>query len=365
MVAAGVAGFVMGGGWVWLGAATFPALTALDLVFSRPDHAVRRVRYPRLAEVPLYLHAVLMVALLAAAAWRAHAGEAGAPLAAGRIAGVVASLAWLSVVPNIPFVHELIHRQSRLDRFLGFVLAVVVADPMRRLAHLRGHHALLGLREDSDTARRGETIYGFMVRAACRAARESFLSEKSRLAKRGLSVWSFRGDAIRSMLLTASVLAAIGLAAGTAAALTTLAAFLASRFLLESFNYLQHYGLVRAPGTPFGHRHSWNHLSPVVRAAALEITNHAHHHRNPTVPFHALVPEPEAPQMPSALLCFLCALVPPLWERLIVMPRLRDWDFRYATPQEREIAAADNAAAGWPNWLAEAPSALHRVDAEA
>jgi hypothetical protein len=39
------------------------------------------------------------------------------------------------------------------------------------------------------------------------------------------------------------------------------------------------------------------------------------------------------------------------------MPRLRDWDFRYATPAERAIAAADNAAAGWPNWLSDAPAA--------
>jgi alkane 1-monooxygenase len=342
---------------VWLGVATFPIVTALDLAFSGPDHAVRRIRYPRLAEVPLYLHALLVVALLVSAAWRVHVGDAGAALSTGRLAGVVASLAWLGVVPNIPFVHELIHRQSRLDRFLGFLLVVVVAEPGRRLAHLRDHHAQLGLLEDPDTARRGETIYGFMLRAAFRSGRDAFLSEKNRLAKRGLPVWSWKGDVIRSFTLVVVVLGAVGFAAGRTALAAFAIAFVVSRFLLESFNYLQHYGLVRAPGTPFGHRHSWNHLTPVVRAAALEITNHAHHHRTPATPFHALVPEPSAPQMPSALLCFLCALIPPLWERWIVMPRLRDWDFRYATPAERAIAAADNAAAGWPNWLSDAPAA--------
>ena len=283
MMIGGVAGFVLGGGWVWLGLATFPMVTALDLAFSGRDHAVRRIRYPRLVEVPLYLHGVLVVALLVTAAWRIHAGEGGAPLATGRLVGVGASLAWLGVVPNIPFVHELIHRSSRFNRFLGFALAVMVADPARRLAHLRGHHALLGLPEDPDTARRGETIYGFMVRAAFRSGRDAFLSEKARLARRGLSVWSWRGDVIRSILLTVTVLTSVGLTAGLPALVVFAGAFLTSRFLLESFNYLQHYGLVRAHGTPFGHRHSWNHLTPVVRAAALEITNHAHHHRSPAI----------------------------------------------------------------------------------
>jgi alkane 1-monooxygenase len=88
----------------------------------------------------------------------------------------------------------------------------------------------------------------------------------------------------------------------------------------------------------------------LVRAAAFEITNHAHHHMEPSLPFYELVPDPTAPQMPSALLCLLAALVPPVWERAIAMPRLRDWDRNFATPEERELAAAANRAAGWPEW---------------
>lgn len=70
------------------------------------------------------------------------------------------------------------------------------------------------------------------------------------------------------------------------------------------------------------------------------------------VPFHRLEPDRDAPQMPSIALCFLAALVPPLWTRLIAQPRLRHWDLHYATPEERALAAQANAAAGWPDWLA-------------
>jgi alkane 1-monooxygenase len=350
MVAAGIAGFALGGAWVWAGAATLPVLVIVDLFASRRELATRVVRHPRLADVPLYLHAILLVGLIVTAAIRAHAG-----LEPFQLAGVVATLAWLGVMPNIPIAHELLHRRARLPRTVAFLCAAAIGDPLRRLAHLRGHHVKLGRDDDSDTARRGESIYAFMIRAAIGGSREAFATERTRLAQRKLSVWSLRGDVSRSILLMASVLAAIGYFAGAVALATLTAGFFAARLLLESFNYLQHYGIVRAPGAAFGPRHSWSHLTPVVRAAAFEITNHPHHHADQTAPYWSLVPDPSAPQMPSALVCFLAALIPPVWERWIAKPLLRDWDERFASPEERVLAMRANRAAGWPAWLEEKP----------
>src|SRR5262249_49460666 len=160
-------------------------------------------------------------------------------------------LAWLGVLPNIPVAHELVHRRGRFDRFLAFLLTVVIADPLRRLSHVRGHHVNLGLDEDSDTARRGESIYAFMIRAAVGGTREAIQAERDRLAQHGLSIWSWRSDVVRSLALTALVLSLIGALAGPLALGVLAAGFALSRLLLESFNYLQHYGLVRAPGARF------------------------------------------------------------------------------------------------------------------
>jgi alkane 1-monooxygenase len=353
-VVAGIVGFVLGGGWIWLGASTFLVVTVLDLMAQTPDHATRKISHPFIADIPLYLHAALLPMLVAAAAWRVRASaEAGAPLGIGGLAGIAVTLSWLGVLPNIPVAHELAHRSGPFDRFLGFMCGIVIAEPSRRLAHLRAHHALVGLVDDPDTARRGESIYGFMLRAAAGATKHAFAGEKARLAKMGYSVWSWRSDVVRSIAAIAAVLGAAYAYAGPAAALVIAAGFGQGRLLLEAFNYLQHYGIVRAPGTRYDRRHTWSHLTPVVRAVAFEITNHAHHHMSPQVPFYALEPDPSAPQMPSALICFLAALVPPLWTRLIAMPRLRDWDRRFATPEERALATAANAAAGWPDWSAE------------
>jgi hypothetical protein len=55
--------------------------------------------------------------------------------------------------------------------------------------------------------------------------------------------------------------------------------------------------------------------------------------------------------MPSLFVCFLLGLIPPLWFNLVAKPKLKDWDERYATPNERKLAMAANERAGWENWL--------------
>jgi toluene methyl-monooxygenase len=349
----GVVGFAVGGSWVWLGAATFPLLVALDLLFLRPDLSERNLRHPRLADLPLYLHLPLMVALLVLAARRIGLIAASDAPAPGQLAGCVLGLAWLGTLPNGPIAHELFHRRGPLPRFLGHVLTVAVADPVRRLAHLRGHHVQFGEDTDPDTARRGETFYAFVLRVAVASSVEGYRSERRRLALAGRSLAHWRGDPARSVALVLATLAGLYALGGWAAAGLMALAFVLSRLLLEGFNYFQHYGLVRVPGSRHDTRHTWSHLSPVVRTISFEITNHAHHHMDQGVPFHQLRPDPQAPQMPSIVLCFLAALVPPIWFRFIAMPHLRRWDLSFATPEERVLAAKANAAAGWPAWLSD------------
>ena len=80
-------------------------------------------------------------------------------------------------------------------------------------------------------------------------------------------------------------------------------------------------------------------------------TTHIEHHFDSRYKYHELKPRPEGAQMPSAFLCFVCALVPPLWEARIARPRLRHWDEHFASPAEKELAMAANPKAGWPHWI--------------
>jgi len=108
---------------------------------------------------------------------------------------------------------------------------------------------------------------------------------------------------------------------------------------------------VRVEGKPVARRHLWNHLGLLTRAVAFEITNHADHHLDSYIPYYKLKPDLTAIRMPNVFLCFLCALVPPVWHELIIKRALQQWDSRFASEEERELARAQNRAAGWPDWV--------------
>lgn len=89
---------------------------------------------------------------------------------------------------------------------------------------------------------------------------------------------------------------------------------------------------------------------------AFEITNHADHHLDSYQAFYRLVPDQTAIRMPSVFVCFLTALVPPLWHNMIIKPALKRWDNEFANAEERKLAREQNREAGWPDWFDEAPA---------
>lgn len=350
----GIVGFLLGGAWVWLGAATILFILVGDLLFGR-DERPRVVASPALADVPLYLHVVLTLGLYLAIAWRMGEGW-GAHSAAGMlgvIAGTVLSLGWLSAIPNVPVAHELGHRHGAVAQFLADLLAVFFGDPSRWVSHNLGHHIKVSTAEDSDTPRRGESVYCFVWRATRGALREALAAERVRLERSGRAAWSPRHRLVRGLLMAAAIAALLAAMGGVAALLLALAGVLVAKVIVEGLNYLQHYGLIRIPGQPVQDRHAWNHLWVMTRAVAVEITTHSQHHHDSDVTFTRLQPRPDAPQMPGAALCFLAAFVPPVWDRYIARPRLRDWDLGQASPAEQLLAREANRQAGWPDWLAQ------------
>jgi alkane 1-monooxygenase/p-cymene monooxygenase len=219
-----------------------------------------------------------------------------------------------------------------------------------------GHHLFVGTRKDADTPIRGESMYGFMLRTIPENYAELYRMESDAAAKWRRSVWSWRGRFTRAIAAYAVFLLAMFAIGGWAGAAAAFASTLIARLWVEAFNYLQHCGLIRAEGEPVGPQHVWNHLSTITRAAAFEITNHCEHHLDAYVPYYRMQPDADGPRMPSGFLCFVVAIVPPLWNRLILWPRLRDWDLHHATPEARELAREANRRAGWPDWLGESAS---------
>jgi hypothetical protein len=340
------AGFILGGNYVWLGIATFPAMAVIDSLLPL-DLSTRSINNRALAYIPVWICTLMGPTLYMLLAWQVAHND----LTAWQMIGAVLGVGWMSVEPFVPASHELYHQRSAFARFVGHFSQVCYFDCTRDIGHVVGHHIDVGTVKDSDTAARGETLYSFAPKAVWRTTIECQVTESDALEKRGLGRWSIHHrlwKAIVAQIVFQTVLYQIG---GLPANGLALAGMILARFWIETFNYFQHYGQIRVVGTPIERRHVWNHLAPLSRISTFEITNHADHHLNSYAPFYALKPDATAIRMPSVFVCFFAALIPPLWFKGIVQPALKRWDLEFASPDEQALAKAQNERAGWPNWL--------------
>lgn len=347
MFAAAFLGFALGGNWVWLGLLTFPTLALVDTLLPY-DFRARSVTNRKLANIPVWICALAGPGLYLMAAWWVFTAPEAT---AWQYLGAAFSCGWLSVLPLVPATHELYHQRGRLHRLVGRYAQVCYFDATREIAHVVGHHINVGTSADSDTARRGITLYAFTANAVVQSTREAWEIENQALEKRGHARWSIHHRLWRALAAQAVFQGVIFLIGGPVANGVALGGMLIARFWVESFNYFQHYGQVRVAGTPIRRHHVWNHLKPLSRMSAFEITNHADHHLDTYLPYFRLVPDQSAIRLPSVFVCFLTALIPPLWHNVVIKPALKRWDLEFANAEERALARAQNKAAGWEDWF--------------
>lgn len=348
----GALGFVIGGNWIWLAAATYVILMAIDVILPS-DTKARNFKGPKWqADLPLYLQAPAMIALYAAFLWWVtHGFNAAAPFAELQVIGAVLGIGWLSAVPTLPIAHELWHRRHWFPRLVARLIGTFYMDPAKDVGHNLGHHIYIGTSKDADTPERGQSIYRFVVKARLASWRDTFNASAESLRRRGRSPWNIRNVSYQQILLPIALAIFCFAIGGPLAGGIAVASMVAANFYMEGLNYMQHYGQIRTEDEDIQLHHAWNHLGAVVRPLGCEITNHINHHKDSYIRFEELEAEPEAPQMPSLFVCFLAGLVPPVWQNFIAKPRLREWDNKFATPEERAVAREVNKRIGWPDWF--------------
>jgi len=307
------------------------------------DEELHQVQSGGFQHIVLYVQLPLIIAL-----WLMFANMLSAT--SGNIleiTGSIFSLAFLSALGGLPPAHELMHRYGDFDRFCCTLYLTVFLLPMNDLGHVKGHHLKVATTEDSDTPRRGEWVYMFAFRSLWGQMMDSIDIEKGRLKKIKKPLWSPQSRFFQSAILVSTWLFIWFSIAGIQALPVFMLTMAVFYLVLGGFNYTQHYGLIRVIGEPIETRHSWNQLKPLSRALSFEISNHSEHHLKPTRFYTDLQPYPDAPQLPSIALCFICAFVPPIWENKIVKPQLAIWDATMANEAERELAEKASIKAGW------------------
>lgn len=311
----------LGGSWSW--STVIIAFVIIPLGESligghggnlSPDQE-RADQLNRIFDFLLYLNLPLLWAIIVTYAWQCAQGIdswgewAGMTLSAGIAAGA----------SGINVAHELGHRENPLDQWMARLLLLPELYQHFTIEHNYGHHKNIATPLDPATARKGETIYAFWWRSISGSYAGAWKIERDQLKRQGIPFWSPRN---RMLLFTIMPLLYLGDMAwwlGIAVLLPLLAVAAVGVLLLETINYIEHYGLLRKQldsgrYEPVNISHSWNSNHELGRIFLYELTRHADHHDKANRKYPVLRHFDESPQLPLGYpASILLALVPPLW----------------------------------------------------
>ena len=177
-----------------------------------------------------------------------------------------------------------------------------------------------------------------MFRSTFNEYKNAFQIEKIRLKRKGKSIFSFQNKFFIALFRSLVIGIVIYNLGSTKALFFYLISALISKILLETINYIEHYGLVRVEGKPVRPRHSWNSNTLISSAFTFNLTRHSAHHEKAHLPYWKLSPYLDAPKMPYGYLStFFFALLLPWLYRKMMAKKLSDWDQNYASKPEKEL----------------------------
>jgi alkane 1-monooxygenase len=223
---------------------------------------------------------------------------------------------------GITIAHELGHRDSILDRIVAKGLLVSVCYGHFFVEHIRGHHVRVATPEDPASAPRGMNVYRFLVRSIIGSLQHAWRLEGLRLGHEGRSVWGPSNWVLSGSCLALVIAGATAAVAGANGVVLFVAQAIWAVTLLETINYIEHYGLCRRRDgsryEPVGEQHSWNADYTISNWILFNLQLHPDHHAHVQRPYESLRSTSSAPQLPAGYPTLVpVALVPPLWFALM------------------------------------------------
>jgi len=235
------------------------------------------------------------------------------------MAGKTFSMGIACGILGINVAHELGHRIKPFERLLSKALLLTSLYMHFYIEHNRGHHKNVATALDPATSRYGEVIYFFWIRSIINSWLSAWDLEFVRMKKEGKPKFSFSNEMIRFQLIQISFVVLIGTVFGWKGIFGFLAVATIGFLLLESVNYIEHYGLTRRKGKGENFErvlpvHSWNSNHTIGRLLLFELSRHSDHHYKASRKYQILRHFENSPQMPTGYPgMIVLALFPPLW----------------------------------------------------
>jgi alkane 1-monooxygenase len=311
-------------GFWWFGPMfVFGIIPLIDLLAGRdaenpPEDALAWLEEDRYYRWVTYLFLPVQYATLVWGAWAlttfdlAVVDRVGLAVTLGCVGGIAINTA-----------HELGHKREKHEKWFAKVALAQTFYGHFFIEHNRGHHTRVATPEDPASARLGEVVYEFWVRSVVGSVRNAWRLERVRLTRGGGSVWTPRNDVLNAWAFSLVLWGGLCVAFGPALLPYLVVQAVVGVLLLETVNYLEHYGMRRVR-TPAGRyekvdpSHSWNSNNIATNVLLYHLQRHSDHHANPVRRYQALRDFPESPVLPTGYAgMIVLSLLPWAWRRVM------------------------------------------------
>jgi alkane 1-monooxygenase len=237
--------------------------------------------------------------------------------------GQIISMGILCGTFGINVGHELGHRKPIFEQFLAKSLLLTSLYTHFFIEHNKGHHAHVATEEDPSSAILGQSIYSFWPQTVFGTYVKAWKINLDELKKKGLGFLNTQNEMLLFTLAQVILMVLIGYFFGYYTLLYFLLSATIGALLLETVNYIEHYGLLRTRN-PNGNyervlpKHSWNSNHLLGRLMLFELSRHSDHHYLASRKYQVLRHHDDAPQMPTGYPgMIVLALFPPIWFRVM------------------------------------------------
>lgn len=249
-------------------------------------------------------------------------------LAIYEILGKIVTLGIACGIFGINVGHELGHRAKKYEQWMAKALLLTSQYMHFFIEHNRGHHKNVSTEKDPATSRLGEWVYTFWIRSMVTGYISAWKLEFQRLKKKKLPNLHWSNEMILYIFIQTGFLLLIYLLFNWQIMLYYWISALFGILLLETVNYIEHYGLKRQKNETGAFNkvlpvHSWNSNHPLGRGILFELSRHSDHHYLASRKYQILRHFDESPQLPTGYPgMMVLSLFSPFWF-MLMNPRVK------------------------------------------
>jgi len=240
-----VTGYLLGGWWNFLVPACCFVVYPLNNYFlssSAKNNAGVYQTYSSSAYSNIALSFVPV--LIALTGWAVYMGSSTS-ITNISFGGLALSVGIVNGVLGFTLAHEFIHRFSRKERVAGYLLLLLNNYMHYGIEHVWGHHVYACTHEDPHTARMGEPLYSYLVRAIKGTYKNAWNIDAKKISRASYKFSFMHSRMLLFGILQIILMLVIFFTLGSRPFIFFLLQNAVAIALLHIINYLQHYGLMR------------------------------------------------------------------------------------------------------------------------